>query len=182
MPSNDQPANLIASAERIPNAVRPIRATTCRRSRNAISRAQENLLRQQKPDGHWCGELFVDSTLCSDFVLFMHWLGEVDDNAAAALRPPHFEASAPDGGWNIYYGGPSEVNASVKAYFALKLAGHSADLPFMQEARANILRLGGIPRMNTFSKLYLALLGQFPWQYLPSIPVEMILLPNVVAV
>ena len=84
----------------------------------------------------------------------------------------------PDGGWNIYYGGPSEVNASVKAYFALKLAGHSADLPFMQEARANILRLGGIPRMNTFSKLYLALLGQFPWHYLPSIPVEMILLPN----
>ena len=51
-------------------------------------------------------------------------------------------------------------------------------LPFMQEARANILRLGGIPRMNTFSKLYLALLGQFPWQYLPTIPVEMILLPN----
>jgi squalene-hopene/tetraprenyl-beta-curcumene cyclase len=46
---------------------------------NAISRAQENLLRQQHPDGHWCGELVVDSTLCSDFVLFMHWLGEVDD-------------------------------------------------------------------------------------------------------
>ena len=84
----------------------------------------------------------------------------------------------PDGGWNIYYGGPSEINASVKAYFALKLAGHSADAPFMQEARANILRLGGIPRMNTFSKLYLALLGQFPWKYLPSIPVEMILLPD----
>ncbi len=70
------------------------------------------------------------------------------------------------------------MNASVKAYFALKLAGHSADLPFMHEARANILRLGGIPKMNTFSKLYLALLGQFPWQYLPSIPVEMVLLPN----
>ena len=70
------------------------------------------------------------------------------------------------------------MNASVKAYFALKLAGYSADLRVMQEARANILRLGGIPRMNTFSKLYLALLGQFPWQYLPSIPVEMILLPR----
>ena len=84
----------------------------------------------------------------------------------------------PDGGWNIYYGGPSEINASVKAYFALKLAGHSPDVPFMQEARANIMRLGGIPRMNTFSKLYLAFLGQFPWQYLPSIPVEMILLPK----
>ncbi len=84
----------------------------------------------------------------------------------------------PDGGWNIYFGGPSEINASVKAYFALKLAGYSPDLPFMREARANILRLGGIPRMNTFSKLYLALLGQFPWKYLPTIPVEMILLPS----
>ena len=70
------------------------------------------------------------------------------------------------------------MNASVKAYFALKLAGHRPNLPFMQEARANILRLGGIPRMNTFSKLYLALLGQFPWQYLPTIPVEMVLLPQ----
>jgi hypothetical protein len=29
---------------------------------SAISRAQENLLRQQKPDGHLCGELLVDST------------------------------------------------------------------------------------------------------------------------
>ncbi len=52
----------------------------------------------------------------------------------------------------------------------------------MRKARANILRLGGIPRMNTFSKLYLALLGQFPWKYLPTIPVEMILLPELGAV
>ena len=108
----------------------------------------------------------------------MHWLGEVDDALQQRCVRHILKRQLPDGGWNIYYGGPSEVNASVKAYFALKLAGHSADLPFMQEARANILRLGGIPRMNTFSKLYLALLGQFPWQYLPSIPVEMILLPN----
>ena len=144
----------------------------------AIQRAQENLLRQQHPDGHWCGELVVDSTLCSDYVLFMHWLGDVDDALQQRCVRHILKRQLPDGGWNIYYGGPSEVNASVKAYFALKLAGHGADLPFMQEARANSLRLGGIPRMNTFSKLYLALLGQFPWQDLPSIPVEMILLPK----
>src|SRR5262245_2805879 len=80
--------------------------------------------------------------------------------------------------WNIYLGGPSEINASVKAYFALKLAGCSVDAPFMREARATIMRLGGIPQMNTFSKLYLALLGVFPWKYLPAIPVEMVLLPS----
>jgi squalene-hopene/tetraprenyl-beta-curcumene cyclase len=144
----------------------------------AISCAQENLLRQQRPDGHWCGELLVDSTLCSDFILFMHWVGEVDEQMQQRCVRHILTRQLPDGGWNIYYGGSTEINASVKAYFALKLAGYSPDLPFMEEARATILRLGGIPRMNTFSKLYLALLGQFPWQYLPTIPVEMVLLPN----
>src|ERR1700730_9262899 len=144
----------------------------------AISRAQGNLLRQQKPDGHWCGELLVDSTLCSDFVLFMHWLGEIDVNLQERCARHILKRQLPDGGWNIYFGGPSEINASVKGYFALKLAGYSPDLPFMRKGRDNILRLGGIPRMNTFSKLYLALLGVFPWKYLPTIPVEMILLPS----
>jgi squalene-hopene/tetraprenyl-beta-curcumene cyclase len=144
----------------------------------AISRAQENLLRQQQPDGHWCGELLVDSTLCSDYVLFMHWCGEVDAQLQQRCVHHIVKRQLLDGGWNIFHGGPSEINASVKAYFALKLAGYSADAPFMQEARANIMRLGGIPQMNTFSKLYLALLGQFPWKYLPTIPVEMVLLPG----
>ena len=146
--------------------------------RAAIEKAQGNLLRQQHPDGHWCGELMVDSTLCSDFVLFMHWIGEVDHQLQQRLVGHIVKRQLPDGGWNIYYGGPSEINASVKAYFALKLAGCSPEAPFMAEARATIMRLGGIPKMNTFSKLYLALLGQFPWKYLPTIPVEMVLLPS----
>ncbi len=145
---------------------------------HAITRAQENLLRLQHEDGYWVGELFVDSTLCSDYVLFMHWADEVDsvlqEKCVAHIR----RRQLADGGWNIYEGGPSEVNASVKAYFALKLAGHAPTQPWMQEARACVLRLGGIPQMNTYSKLYLALLGQFPWKYLPTVPVEMIFMPE----
>jgi squalene-hopene/tetraprenyl-beta-curcumene cyclase len=144
----------------------------------AISRAQENLLRQQHGDGHWCGELLVDSTLCSDYVLFMHWFGGVDAMLQERCVRHILKRQLADGGWNIFYGGPSEINASVKAYFALKLAGCSTETPFMHEARSAIMRLGGIPAMNTFSKLYLALLGQFPWKYLPTIPVEMVLLPS----
>ena len=153
-----------------PRTVDPIRL--------AIQRAQQNLLRLQHPDGYWCGELMVDSTLCSDYVLYMHWSGKLDavlqDKCVAHIR----RRQLTDGGWNIYEGGPSEINATVKAYFALKLAGHSPDAPWMREARAAALRLGGIPRMNTYAKLYLALLGQFPWKYLPAIPVELILLPD----
>jgi len=120
---------------------------------SATARAQANLLQQQKPDGHWCGELIVDSTLCSDYIVFMHWCGEVDAQLQRRCVRHILKRQLPDGGWNIYHGGPSEINASVKAYLALKLAGSSVDAPFMREARATILRLGGIPQMNTFSKL-----------------------------
>src|SRR5438270_4614248 len=169
--------NVIALPSAAPERAEPYLAADAEIS-DAIARAQQNLLRQQRPDGHWCGELLVDSTLCSDFVLFMHWLGEIDVSLQERCARHILKRQLPDGGWNIYFGGPSEINASVKGYFALKLAGYSPDLPFMRKARENILRLGGIPRMNTFSKLYLALLGQFPWKYLPAIPVEMILLPS----
>jgi squalene-hopene/tetraprenyl-beta-curcumene cyclase len=170
-------ANVIALPSAIPQAETSYPADDAEIA-NAIERAQNNLLRQQKGDGHWVGELIVDSTLCSDYVLYLHWLGRVDDHLQERCVQHILKRQLPDGGWNVYYGGASEINASVKAYFALKLAGYSADLPFMREARSNILRLGGIPRMNTFSKLYLALLGQFPWRYLPTIPVEMVLLPT----
>src|SRR5690242_20975997 len=169
--------NVISLRGATPERGEPFVATDVELSM-AIKRAQQNLLRQQHEDGHWCGELLVDSTLCSDFVLFMHWLGEVDVTLQERCAHHILKRQLQDGGWNIYFGGPSEINASVKGYFALKLAGYSTDLPFMRKARENILRLGGIPRMNTFSKLYLALLGQFPWKYLPTIPVEMILLPS----
>jgi squalene-hopene/tetraprenyl-beta-curcumene cyclase len=145
---------------------------------HTIRRAQENLLRLQCDDGYWVGELIVDCTLCADYILFMHWAGKIDpvlqEKCVAHIR----RRQLPDGGWNIYSGGPSEVNASVKAYFALKLAGHRPGQPWMREARAAILRLGGIPGMNTYAKLYLALLGQFPWKDLPTIPVELMLLPK----
>ena len=106
----------------------------------------------------------VDSTLCSDYVLVSALAGRGRPTSFSDRCVRHIlKRQLSDGGWNIYYGGPSEINASVKAYFALKLAGSFSRIcPSCSEARANILRLGGIPRMNTFSKLYLALLGQFP--------------------
>src|SRR5438046_9960811 len=94
---------------------------------SAISQAQESLLRQQKPDGQWCGELFVDSTLCSDYVLYLHWLGEVDREIQDRCTQHILRRQLADGGWNIYYGGPSEIKASVKQYFALKLAADAPD-------------------------------------------------------
>src|SRR5205085_7960168 len=69
-------------------------------------------------------------------------------------------------------------SVSVKAYFALKLTGHDPDAPHMQQARAEVRRLGGAAQCNSFTKFYLALLGQFPYANCPAVPPEMMLLPR----
>lgn len=142
----------------------------------AIHRSQQYLLREQKPEGYWIGELMVDSTLVSDMVAYHHWDNSVDPEWQRRAVNHIFSMQLPDGGWNIYYGGPAEVNATIKAYLALKLAGVSVKDPRMLRAREMAKNLGGVPRMNTFSKLYLALIGLFPWKYLPTIPCEVMMI------
>ncbi len=142
----------------------------------AIQRSQRYLLREQKAEGYWVGELMVDSTLVSDTIAYHHWNGKVDPIWQRKAVNHLFSMQLPDGGWNIYFGGPAEVNATIKAYLALKLAGIPVTDPRLLRAREVALHMGGVPRMNTFSKLYLALLGLFPWDYVPTIPCEIILI------
>ena len=142
----------------------------------ALTRSQNFLLGYQKPEGYWVGELMVDSTLISDLVAFHHWDGSVDQEWQRKAVNHIFSMQLPDGGWNIYLGGPSEVNATIKAYLALKLAGVPVTDPRMLKAREVALHFGGVPRMNTFSKLYLALIGLYPWEYVPTIPCEVLLI------
>ena len=142
----------------------------------AIGRSQDFLLRQQTPEGYWIGELMVDCTLVADMVAYHHWNGAVDEKWQRKAVHHLFSLQLPGGGWSIYPGGPPEINATVKAYLALKLAGVTMTDPRLLRARQTALSLGGVPRLNTFSKLYLALMGLFPWKYLPTIPCEVILL------
>src|SRR4051812_49666533 len=118
-------ANLIPLPSVSPNASDAYRHDDPEIS-SAISRAQENLLRQQHPDGHWCGELIVDSTLCSDYVLFMHWLGEVDDAMQQRCVRHILKRQLPDGGWNIYYGGARRRKPSVEEELAPQLFRQAA--------------------------------------------------------
>ncbi|NBX29988.1 squalene--hopene cyclase, partial [bacterium] len=84
----------------------------------------------------------------------------------------------PDGGWAIYPGGPVDVSASVKAYLALKLTGHDPATGDMRRARQAIKRAGGPWAVNSFTKFYLALLGQIPYAACPAVPPEAVLLPD----
>src|SRR5208283_5964643 len=160
---NSQSRRVIESSSRVqPAPSSPATRQPTDFARNletALARAQENLLHLQQPDGYWVGELMVDSTLVSDTIAYHHWNRKVDPEWQRKAVNHIFSMQLSDGGWNIYYGGPSDVNATIKAYLALKLAGVPVIDPRMLKAREMALHLGGVPRMNTFSKLYLALLG-----------------------
>lgn len=143
----------------------------------AIQLAVDHLLSLQAPDGFWVSELEADTTLEADYIFFLHVLKKLDDRKCIKLANYIRRRQLPDGGWNIYPGGPSELNATVKAYVALKLAGDSAEAPHMAQARCQIHDLGGVAATNSYTRLYLALAGVLPWSYVPAIPPELILLP-----
>jgi squalene-hopene/tetraprenyl-beta-curcumene cyclase len=144
----------------------------------AAAAASRYLLSVQAPDGHWCGELEGDTILESEYMLTMHFLGRFGETriqkAAEYLR----RQQTASGGWAIYPGGPPDVSSSVKAYFALKLAGDDPDAPHMAAARRTILSMGGVDACNSFTKIYLSIFGQYEWDKCPAVPPELILLPD----
>jgi squalene-hopene/tetraprenyl-beta-curcumene cyclase len=91
--------------------------------RKTIEGCRNYLLGLQKEDGHWIGELFVDSTVACDYHLLMYLRGKIDRAKEAKIVRHILQRQLPDGGWPIYPGGPSNVTATVKCYFSLKLAG-----------------------------------------------------------
>ena len=144
----------------------------------SIERGAEHLLSLQVADGYWQGELEADSTLESDYIYYLFVLGKADPVRIAKLANYVRSKQLEDGGWNIYPGGPSELNATCKAYFALKLAGDDPNSPRLTAARETIHRLGGLEHTNSYVRFYLALVGALGWDLVPAIPPELMLLPN----
>lgn len=152
----------------------------------ALERAGGALLDLQKPEGYWCGDLLADTTLESDYILLQLWLHPPDSNGWNPPSKPRIEKAArailrrqlPDGGFDIYPGGPADPSASVKAYAALKLAGIDPSSPEMTRLRDCILRLGGVQAANSYVKINLSLFGLYPREHVPTIPPELALLPG----
>jgi squalene-hopene/tetraprenyl-beta-curcumene cyclase len=151
----------------------------------AISEASRALERKQAPEGYWRGDLTADTTLESDYVLLQLWL---HPPAGSSWTPPAaarlsracraiLDRQLPDGGWNIYPGGPGEINATVRAYTALKLCGFDPASTALSKARSRILELGGLQAANSYTKINLSLFGLYPKKYAPSVPPEIVLLP-----
>ena len=143
-----------------------------------IDGARQFLFSQQDEEGFWCGELEADTTLESDYILLHTLLGTGNPDRFRKAANHVLLHQNEDGGWPIYAGGPSNISASVKAYFGLKLAGYSAGHPALASARKKILEMGGVTEVNTFTKIYLCFFGQYDYDAVPAIPPEIVLFPN----
>lgn len=146
--------------------------------RRAIARTRQWLLDRQAVDGSWCAELEGDTILESETILLLAYLGEEDSDLARRAAAYLVDKQLPEGGWAMYPGGDAEISGSVKAYFALKLTGHDSSAEYMQRARRAILAHGGADAVNSFTRFYLALLGQISYDQCPAVPPEMVLLPK----
>src|SRR5512143_2855661 len=123
-----------------------------------LGAATEALLKQQRADGHFIYELEADATIPSEYVLLVHYLAEtpnleLERKIANYLR----RIQAEHGGWPLYHGGPFDISATVKAYFALKMIGDDIDAPHMKRAREAIRERGGAIKTTVLTRILLAL-------------------------
>ncbi len=144
----------------------------------SIETASRALIEAQDAKGYWSFHLEADCTISAEYILMMHHMDEIDTDLQTKIAAYIRARQLKDGGWPLYFDGNMDLSCSVKAYYALKLAGDDPDTPHMQRAKLMILKQGGAARCNAFTRIMLAQFGQIPWQAVPYLPVEIMLLPR----
>ena len=144
-----------------------------------MPRARDALIAQQSATGYWLFELEADCTIPAEYIMMMHFLDEIDAALEAKIAVYLRAHQAEHGGWPLYHGGEFDISCTVKAYYALKLAGDDIRRAAHGSGRARrYCERGGAARANVFTRIALALFGQVPWRGVPYIPVEIMLLPR----
>jgi len=144
----------------------------------AMRKTQAYYLEQQHEDGYWWYELESNVTITAEYIMLLHYLGIKDVERDRKLTAHILKNQRDDGTWALYFGGKGDLSTTVEAYFALKLAGVGPDERPLRKAREFILEKGGVEAARVFTKIYLALFGEFEWKALPSMPIELNLLPS----
>ncbi len=146
----------------------------------ACRQAVDWLLARQDPAGWWCGELETNVTMTVEHVLLLCFLGL--DSYRERIREGairHIQGcQRRDGSWSLYYEGAADVSTTIEAYAALKVLGVDPESESMRRALAVIVRLGGAARARVFTKIWLAMFGQYPWEGVPTMPPELVYFPS----
>jgi squalene-hopene/tetraprenyl-beta-curcumene cyclase len=144
----------------------------------ALARARDHLVSLQHPEGWWKGELETNVTMDAEDLLLREFLGVRD--AATTERSARWIRSKQhaDGSWSQFHDGPGDLSTTIEAYVALRLAGDDPATEHMRAAAAFARDAGGLERARVFTHIWLALFGAWPWQHVPALPPEIMLLPS----
>jgi squalene-hopene/tetraprenyl-beta-curcumene cyclase len=145
---------------------------------HALARARDHLLDRQHDQGWWQGELETNVTMDAEDLLMRHFLGVSDEAHTAAEARWIRSQQRADGTWATFYGGPGELSTTIEAYVALRLAGDEPDQPHMRRALEFIRAEGGLEASRVFTRIWMAMFGEWSWDDLPVIPPELIYLPS----
>ena len=129
-------------------------------------------------EGCYVYELEADSTIPSEYILLMHFMGDINVKLEIKIQNYLLNKQNKDGGWPLFFDGESDISASVKAYYALKLSGLKKNNPSLVKAKTFILKNGGAENVNVFTRISLALFGQISWHSIPYMPIEIINFPK----
>ena len=144
-----------------------------------IQKAIDWLLACQDPKGFWVGKLESNSCMEAQWILGMHVLGIKDDPKYQGVVQALINDQRSDGSWDIYYDAPTgDINTTVESYAALRIAGLDPQSEPLTQAREWILANGGLSGIRVFTKYWLALLGEWPWEHTPALPPEIIYIPT----
>ncbi|MFD2348612.1 prenyltransferase/squalene oxidase repeat-containing protein [Nonomuraea ferruginea] len=153
-------------------------ADTLRSTRLALDAARDHLIGLRSPQGWWKGELQTNVTMDAEDLLLREFLGiRAKDDTAEAAHWIRSEQRA-DGTWATFHGGPPDLSTTVEAYTALRLAGDPVEAAHMRAARSFVRESGGIESARVFTRIWLAMFGQWPWERLPVLPPELMFLPS----
>ena len=130
------------------------------------------------PGRHWVGELEADTTITASTSSSVISLGRVGPDRERRSSRYLRERQCPTGLEPLRGRATADLSATIKAYFAMKMAGVPVDDPAMAAARAPDLERGGPTEANVFTKIPLALFGEYDWSGVPAMPVEIMLLPR----
>ncbi|MCA9719056.1 MAG: hypothetical protein KC468_30590 [Myxococcales bacterium] len=142
------------------------------------ARAVARLAALQRPSGAVAGEVGWNIMLVAQYVILCRVVGHaIPTDRAARIERAIERAARPDGGWGMHPQSQSYLFHTLLAYVALRLLGRAPDDPRVVAARRWILGHGGVTRVPTWGRVWLALLGLYPWDHVQPIAPELWLQP-----
>jgi squalene-hopene/tetraprenyl-beta-curcumene cyclase len=155
-----------------------VESSWTRRIKKAVRNTTQFFLKTQYEEGYWWAELESNVSITSEYIMLHYLLGRSDRVKEQSMVKYLLSQQRTNGSWGLYFGDEGNLSTTIEAYFALKLAGEDPQSEPLLRAKEYILKHGGIESSRVFTKIWLALFGQYDWEKVPSMPVELVLLPT----